>query len=136
MSDPVSPHQLSVSDPTPNHPLWRRLARTPTKSRRLSSEEIGEMSHEQLFEDYHPTRPWQHHAISTEQQSYLARLGFSNVKHLTKGQAGFLIDLILDGEPTWNQKETLTRRGKWREGLTRREAMDLCAEGGNIWTGW
>jgi hypothetical protein len=89
-----------------------------------------------LLRGYLPLQAWEHEPMTAGQQRYLDWLGADYIGGLTKGQASYAIEAILSGEPTWRQMAMLKRRGNWREGMTRREASQLCAEPGDVMTGW
>ena len=103
----------------------------PSDPRRIVPEEI-----ENALRDYRPVRRWEYQPITPGQQGFLASLGAEYTRDLTKGEASYLIDTLLDAEPSWRQKDKLIRRGQWREGMTRREASKLCAEPGDCVNGW
>ena len=58
---------------------------------------------------------------------YLALLIY---RLLTKGEACHLIKEILQGPPTFDQWQKLTRLGLWRDGITRQEAQAVCSQPG------
>jgi hypothetical protein len=81
---------------------------------------------DQALRSYQPIWAWESDAITPRQECYLRSLGAAPPGVLTKGEACHLIKEILQGPPTFDQWQKLTRLGLWRDGITRQEAQELC----------
>jgi hypothetical protein len=86
---------------------------------------------DQALRSYQPIWAWESDAITPRQESYLRSLGAAPTGVLTKGEACHLIKEILQGPPTFDQWQKLTRLGLWRDGLSRQEAQALCSQPGS-----
>ena len=116
----------NASNPVPP----RRAVRTPLKEGWPTADRppAGHFDPYKALRNYRPIRPWENEPMTVGQAGCLWHLAAVESAEWTKGQADHLIKAILQGPPTYDQWCQLTRRGLWREGMTRQQAMALCIQ--------
>lgn len=104
------------------------------RSLALPNAGLHSMSLDPALEGYRPTRPWHGQPASPGQVKYLRSFGLEVTRELTKGEAAYLLDraIKLDAAfpapATERQQFFLRRVGRWRPGMTKREASRIIAE--------
>lgn len=85
------------------------------------------------LDNYAPIFPWDNQPASDGQMNFLRSLGVRPVRHLTRGEASYLIDRCKEFEScfpapaTPRQRYTLERAGLWIDGMGKRQASVLIA---------
>lgn len=80
------------------------------------------------LDGYAERHRWQSEPATGRQLEVLAQMHLRPAFPLTKGQASWLIDRAFAMQPaTYRQRQALTYRGLWREGMSKREAMALLS---------